>query len=95
MVEQDKVVKSGPPPQTFKVGDLMRITGLSRQTIHNYTMLGLIHPMERTESGHRLYGEDAYRRLQKVIMLRIHRTMEEVKQEIDKEFGPGPSANRT
>jgi len=27
----------------FKIGEVMQYTGLSRQTVHNYTLAGLIH----------------------------------------------------
>ena len=58
----------------------MRYSGLSRQTLHNYTMLGLITPVTRTESGHRLYGADVFDRLKKIEMLKRHRTLSEVKE---------------
>jgi len=68
----------------------MKATGLSRQTIHNYTMLGFIHAASRTDSGHRLYDEETFRRLHRVKLYRVHHTMEEIKVKIDEEFGPGP-----
>jgi len=40
------------PKKLFKIGEVMRYTGLSRQTLHNYTMMGLIQEAERTDSGH-------------------------------------------
>lgn len=68
------------PPKHFKIGEVMRYSGLSRQTLHNYTMLGLIAPETRTESGHRLYGGDVFDRLKKIEMLKRHRTLSEVKE---------------
>ncbi|OHB72469.1 MAG: hypothetical protein A2W23_01280 [Planctomycetes bacterium RBG_16_43_13] len=62
----------------------MRYTGLSRQTIHNYTMLGLINEEERTESGHRLYPEGVFERIQTIEMLKRHRSLREVKNILDK-----------
>ena len=41
-----------------------------RQTLHNYTMLGLIEPARRTASGHRLYDEQQLRHLRIVALLR-------------------------
>ena len=76
------------PPKRYKVGEIMRHTGLSRQTIHNYTMLGLITPVERTESGHRLYGEEVFDRIRKIEMLKIHRTLQEIKEHLDNEEAP-------
>ena len=76
------------PKKLFKIGEVMRYTkemnlgpkkeGLSRQTIHNYTMMGLITEAERTESGHRLYPEGVFDRLQKIEMLLRHRSLSEV-----------------
>lgn len=68
------------PPKRYKVGEIMRHTGLSRQTIHNYTMLGLLEPVERTDSGHRLYGEDVFERIRKIEMLKLHRTLAEIRE---------------
>ena len=58
----------------------MRHTGLSRQTIHNYTTLGLITEEERTESGHRLYGEDVFRRLRRIEDLKGKLTLKEIRR---------------
>lgn len=58
------------PKKLFKIGEVMRYTGLSRQTVHNYTMLGLIREEERTESGHRLYGADVFERIVRIIKLK-------------------------
>ena len=66
------------PKKLYKIGEVMKYTGLSRQTIHNYTMMGLIHEAERTDSGHRLYPEDVFDQIQKVEMLKRHRTLREV-----------------
>jgi hypothetical protein len=60
------------PKKLYRIGEIMRHTGLSRQTIHNYTVFGLITEEERTEAGHRLYGEVVFRRLRRI---------EELKQE--------------
>ena len=47
-------------------GQLARKSGLSRQTVHHYTVLGLIVPVERTEGGFRLYDDSALRRIRLV-----------------------------
>jgi MerR family copper efflux transcriptional regulator len=39
------------------------MTGLSVKTLHYYEERGLAGPTERTEAGHRLYGEDELARL--------------------------------
>ena len=78
------------PPKFYKIGEVMKYAGLSRQTVHNYTMLGLIVPVSRTDSGHRLYGEDVFERLKRVEMLKRHRTLSEVKAMLD-ELQPAPA----
>ena len=47
----------------------MQYTGLSRQTIHNYTLTGLIQEARRTPSGHRLYDESVFDRLEQIKIL--------------------------
>ncbi len=69
-----------PPRKLYKIGEVMRYTGLSRQTIHNYTVLGIIAEAERTESGHRLYGEDVFERLRRVEELKRSMTLAEVRE---------------
>ena len=73
------------PPKRYKVGEIMRHTGLSRQTIHNYTMLGLIQPVERTEAGHRLYDESVFDRIRRIELLKIHRTLNEIREMLEEE----------
>ena len=53
----------------FKIGEVMQYTGLSRQTIHNYTLAGLIQEARRTPSGHRLYDESVFDRLEQIKIL--------------------------
>jgi len=68
------------PKKLFKIGEVMRYSSLSRQTIHNYTMLGLITEEERTESGHRLYGEEVFARIQEIETLKKSKTLKEIRQ---------------
>lgn len=58
------------PRKLWKVGDLARYVGVSRQAIHNYTLLGLIQEAERTPSGHRLFDDEAFARLQRIERLK-------------------------
>ena len=58
------------PRKLWKVGDLARYVGISRQAIHNYTLLGLIQEAERTPSGHRLFDDEAFTRLQRIERLK-------------------------
>jgi len=50
----------------LKMKDIVRETGLSRQVIHNYTLLGLISEKARTAAGHRLYDPGVVSRLNEV-----------------------------
>ena len=68
------------PVKLFKIGEVMEFSGLSRQTIHNYTMLGLIKPARRTKAGHRLYGEEVFEILEKVKELKRDHTLTAIKQ---------------
>lgn len=68
------------PRKLYKIGEVVpRYSGLSRQTVHNYTMMGLIKTVERTDSGHRLYPEDVFENLEAIMRLRRHHTLSEVK----------------
>lgn len=69
-----------PPKKLFKIGDVMRYSGLSRQTVHNYTMLGLIRESERTEFGHRLYPESVFDRLETIAELKKTKTLREIQE---------------
>lgn len=66
MSESDPVI----PRKLYKIGEVMRYTGLTRQTIHNYTTFGLITEAERTESGHRLYDEEVFARIARIVALK-------------------------
>ncbi len=73
------------PRKLFKIGEVIQYSGISRQTLHNYTMLGLIREAERTVSGHRLYGEDVFDRLEKIGRFKAHHVLREVKDLLDAE----------
>jgi DNA-binding transcriptional MerR regulator len=52
--------------QLLKVGEVGERTGLSRKALRHYEALGLVEPAVRTESGYRLYDEEALRRIELV-----------------------------
>src|SRR3954447_15306383 len=54
----------------WKIGELARRTGLTVRTLHHYDAIGLLSPAERSEGGHRVYGEDDVRRLYRIVSLR-------------------------
>jgi DNA-binding transcriptional MerR regulator len=74
----EEVKKPRIPRKLFKIGEIMEYTGLSRQTLHNYTMMGLLREEARTESGHRLYAEDVFERIERIKELREKKTLKEV-----------------
>ena len=67
-----------PPPKRYKIGELSSFTGLSRQTLHNYTQWGLISHVSWTEGGHRLYDEAVFERLALIMKLRTTLTVDEM-----------------
>lgn len=69
-----------PPPKRYRIGELARHTGLTRQTLHNYTRWGLIQEAEWTPGGHRLYDESVFARLGEILRLRRSHTVEEMKR---------------
>lgn len=70
------------PRKLYKIGEVMKYSGISRQTLHNYTMIGLITEEERTPSGHRLYGEEVFARLKKIDELKQRMSLKEVRAEL-------------
>jgi len=73
------------PRKLFKIGEVMAATHISRQTLHNYTMLGLITEEERTQSGHRLYGEGVFLRLARIQELKRRHSLKEVREILEEE----------
>jgi len=68
------------PKKLYRIGEVMRYSGLSRQTVHNYTMLGLITEAERTEAGHRLYEQGVFNRLKRIQQLKRTRTIKQIRE---------------
>lgn len=66
------------PRKLYRIGEITRFTGLSRQSIHRYATLGLLTEEERTESGHRLFGEGVFDLLQRIESLKKTKTLEEI-----------------
>lgn len=47
----------------MRIGEFARLSGLSLRTVQYYEKRGLVEPVERTEAGYRLYGEEELARL--------------------------------
>jgi DNA-binding transcriptional MerR regulator len=73
------------PVKLYRIGELVSNTPFSRQTIHNYTIMGLIHESQWSKGGHRLYDESVFKRLSRIIQLRKTKTLVEIKELFDKE----------
>ena len=74
------------PTKLYRIGELVRHTPFSRQTIHNYTIMGLIRETQWTDGGHRLYDESVFEILFKIIELKKTKTLWEIKQILHSEF---------
>jgi len=75
-----------PERKLYRIGDILRYTNLSRQTIHNYTVFGLIKEYDRTEAGHRLYDESVFDRLRRIVELkRQNKTLREIREILEEE----------
>ena len=73
------------PAKRYRIGELVRHSPFSRQTIHNYTIMGLIREAEWTEGGHRLYDESVFERLARIIELRETMSLTEVRRVLSRE----------
>jgi DNA-binding transcriptional MerR regulator len=81
------------PAKLYRIGELVRHSPFSRQTIHNYTIMGLIREAQWTDGGHRLYDESVFERLSKIIELRETKTLSEIRQILNKEEAAGIAGN--
>ena len=73
------------PAKLYRIGELVRHSPFSRQTIHNYTIMGLIRETQWTEGGHRLYDETVFKKLSKIIELKRTKTLSEIREILRKE----------
>ncbi|MHC4721375.1 MAG: MerR family transcriptional regulator [Planctomycetota bacterium] len=72
------------PTKLYRIGEVVHFTPFSRQTIHNYTTMGLIHEASWTDGGHRLYDESVFQRLASIMELRKSKTLTEIKKILTK-----------
>ena len=77
-------LRSNPPVKRFRIGEVAQFSGLSRQTVHNYTIMGLIREREWTEGGHRLYDESVFSTLVQIDELKNSRTLREIRLILEK-----------
>jgi len=72
------------PAKLYRIGELVDCTPFSRQTIHNYTIMGLIREARWTEGGHRLYDESVFERLSEILRLRKTKTLSQIREILTK-----------
>ena len=80
------------PTKRYRIGELVRYSPFSRQTIHNYTIMGLIRETKWTEGGHRLYDETVFERLSEIIRLRKTKTLAEIIEIFRTKEGRSPTS---
>lgn len=78
-------LKVSPPIKRYKIGEIARFSGLSRQTVHNYTVMGLIQESQWSEGGHRWYDETVFGRLVRIEHLKQSKTLREIRMIFDQE----------
>jgi DNA-binding transcriptional MerR regulator len=69
-----------PRSRTYRIGEVATATGLSRQTLHQYVLLGLLEPAATTAGGHRCFGAGVFRRLDEIRVLKRDRTLAEIRE---------------
>ena len=92
MQTQTNETKFQIPAKLYRIGELVRYTPFSRQTLHNYTIMGLIREAQWTDGGHRLYDESVFARLSRILDLKKSRTLWEIRKILETEEGQAPSA---
>ena len=75
------------PAKLYRIGEIVRHTTFTRQTIHNYTTMGLIQESDWTEGGHRLYDESVFEKLWRIQELRKHNTLSQIQEILKNEDG--------
>lgn len=86
------------PAKRYRIGEIVRCSPFSRQTLHNYTIMGLIREAEWTEGGHRLYDETVFQRLSRIEELRKTKSLAEIRcilREEERAEQPGPGLMET
>jgi DNA-binding transcriptional MerR regulator len=89
-MKHDKV-RFEVPAKLYRIGEIVRYTPFTRQTIHNYTTMGLIQESDWTEGGHRLYDESVFERLATIMELRKTKTLTEIRKILRHGAGRNPA----
>ena len=66
------------------VNEVSKLTGMSIRTLQYYDTIGLLKPIEYTESGYRLYDDTSLERLQQILLFKeLEFPLKEIKKIID------------
>lgn len=84
-MKSDTQMSLKAPAKLYRIGELVRHTPFSRQTIHNYTIMGLIRETQWTEGGHRLYDESVFTRLSRIMELKKTKTLAQIRKILHEE----------
>lgn len=76
-----------PPKKLYRMQELVWHTGLSRQTLHNYAVMGLIREAGWTAGGHRIFDESVFERLWQVQRLKKGHRLEEIRLMLGQALG--------
>ena len=69
----------------MRMGELVARSGLSRQTLNHYVLLGLIVEEARTASDRYLFGQTVLDRLARIEDLKRSRTLKQVRECLERE----------
>ncbi len=82
------------PRKLYRIGEIVAHTPFTRQTIHNYTVMGLINESGWTEGGHRLYDESVFERLSVIMNLRSSNTLAQIRKILSSDNGTSDDSRR-
>ena len=67
-------------PRLYRIGEIARKAGVSRQVVSTYCMYGLLGEADRTAGGQRLFGDAAVKRIRLIQDLKRRYTLREIRE---------------
>ena len=65
----------------ISIKKVTKLTGITVRTMRYYDQIGLLPPADKTEGGHRLYGEEDLKKLQEIQFLKtLGFSLKEIKE---------------
>ena len=75
------------PPKLYRIGEVVEYSAMSRQTIHNYTTMGLLQESKWTAGGHRLYDESVFERLDTIAELKAQsKSLQDIREHFARRY---------